>query len=44
MVLPGRFRFPEAGLPVAQALEGGGAMPAENVKEWTEQWFREGRE
>ena len=43
MVLPGRFRFPEAGLPVAQALEGG-AMPAESVKEWTEQWFREGRE
>ena len=42
VVLPGRF--PGAALPVVQALEGGGAMLAESVKEWTEQWFREGRE
>ena len=42
VVLPGRF--PGAALPVAQALEGGGAMLAESVKEWTEQWLREGRE
>ena len=39
-----RGRLPEAALPVAQALEGGGAMPAESVKEWPEQWLREGRE
>ena len=42
VVLPGRF--PGAAPPVAQALEGGGAMLAESVKEWTEQWFREGLE
>ena len=42
VVLPGRF--PGAALPVGQGLEGGGAMLAESVKEWTEQWFREGRE
>ncbi len=42
VALPGRF--PGAALPGVRDLEGGGAMLAESVKEWTEQWFREGQE
>ena len=37
-------RYGEAAPPVAQAMEGGGAMLAERMKEWTEEWLQEGLE
>ncbi len=43
VVLPGG-RFDKAALPVVRVLEGGGAMLAERVKEWTEEWLQEGLE
>ena len=36
-------RFGEGAPLVADALEGGGAMLAEQMQEWIEQWIREGR-